>query len=396
VNVFSTCFLFDQSKDELGFLRPLNLNTSSFIFIAGGDEKATIQLILEAFDVGCQAFFVTTSMTLFFLAQHRNIQDQSLQRNAITYLVALPDFQKSDTIFQQILDAPAIERIENTLILRIKNESIELMTNKVAGISKEYMLLDEYFPLNQSFKQNVILFPEKWKNLEQRPISLVFFEFPPYNVWKPVEEGEGFATEIGSKKNLNIELGGTEGLLAKDFMRKLNFTYYVSLGESWGKIDENGTNGTGVLGSILNHEFDFGLAAVFPWYPDTLFVAFSQYVRKSSVTCLVPRPRPLDLWKIIFLPFSYDMWMATFVSIMVSIFSIRFIKRSSQKIMGQRCRESSSLVVLNVLGVMLMQSFLIKTKNVSYLLIISTLLLFGLIIGSAYSGGLASVMNVPQ
>jgi hypothetical protein len=90
------------------------------------------------------------------------------------------------------------------------------------------------------------------------------------------------------------------------------------------------------------------------------------------------------------------MWMATFVSIMVSIFSIRFIKRSSQKIKGQRCRESSSLVVLNVLGVMLMQSFSIKSKNVSYLLIISTLLLFGLIIASAYSGGLASVMNVPQ
>jgi hypothetical protein len=65
--------------------------------------------LVKVLDMGCQAFFITTSVALYFLKNHELIQDRSVQRNAIKYLVIVPTLTTKDSIYDEILDISALD-----------------------------------------------------------------------------------------------------------------------------------------------------------------------------------------------------------------------------------------------------------------------------------------------
>lgn len=287
--------------------------------------------------------------------------------------------------------------ILSTLLIVPETDYMQLKTNKVAGNTKEYIHLDKYMK-NQSFALNANLFPSKWKNLEKKTLTFMFYDFPPYNIWFHTKENEGSFQELNSSQSYALEIAGTEGLLTKDFIKRYNISLIVTIGAEWGKNNpESEEIKPGILSSIANHEADFSLAAFLTWYPEVLYVAFSSAIQKSSVSVLVPRPKPLPSWKYLMLPFSLSLWMALFLEIVLGTICFKSIEKILMDLKkGRKLKNHFSDVLISVLGSIIMQSSTMRIKDSVVLLVFGSFLISGLVIGSAYSGGLASVFNVPQ
>lgn len=180
--------------------------------------------------------------------------------------------------------------IYNTLLIVPQNDFLQLQTNEVAGNVKEFIFLDKFYPANKSFSENSNLFPQKWKNLEQKIVKMVSINCPPYHFWDQREENDGSFQDLKSNRTFTLDAQGTEGLLVIDIAKKFNISIHVLIEDDWGEINPK-EKSWGVMGAIANGDVDFGLAGMYLWYPEAWHITISSVIQMSSVSIFVPKPK---------------------------------------------------------------------------------------------------------
>lgn len=108
-DVFAACFFWNKNADFADYFKPFHWNSTDFIVINHGEPEISEKLLENSLDIGCQAFFVTTSVILHFLKIHSRIQRWSVQRNAVKFLIVLPEFRERQNLIDEILSHLTME-----------------------------------------------------------------------------------------------------------------------------------------------------------------------------------------------------------------------------------------------------------------------------------------------
>lgn len=105
--------------------------------------------------------------------------------------------------------------------------------------------------------------------------------------------------------------------------------------------------------------------------------------------------RQLSSLEILLKPFSRELWIKLALLLIFCSIFLSFIVISTEKIKSSR-NNSASESLLTVFGIFIQQSISFNLNSHSLSIIMAGLFLFGLVISAAYSGGLASSMNIVQ
>uniref|UniRef100_A0A182IVC3 Ionotropic glutamate receptor C-terminal domain-containing protein n=1 Tax=Anopheles atroparvus TaxID=41427 RepID=A0A182IVC3_ANOAO len=173
--------------------------------------------------------------------------------------------------------------------------------------------------------------------------------------------------------------------------------------DEWGDIYPNGS-GIGLLGSVSSRRTDIALAAIYLWSKPYNFTDYTVSVSRSGITALVPKPRMLPFWRTPLLSFSWPLWTAVAITFVVGSLVAWVVGRGRYRLLvaisGQAVSTSeqlsSSEVVMVMVGFFVAQSSPMRNDLWSCVFLFSSLLLAGFMVSNLYSGGLASVMTVPQ
>nr|QGW45449.1 ionotropic receptor 41a [Bradysia odoriphaga] len=366
-------------------------------------------LIRMSIDSGCQAFIASPNTVIDFLDAFENVRFTSKNRYHLVHVVALPtSTDKSAEYIQEILNHPSVQDIPNILIISPsvrKNETAgdfegrfyDLITSTFVSRynSQDRRLLDTFDTLNERFVDNANLFPEKFSDLEGRPVRLAMLSYNPNSLWEKVPAGFGNANLVGSDEEKNMITDGTETTMITSFCDVYNCTSTIFPADGvgdWGTIEDNYT-GDGVLGAVVERRADIGVGAFYLWHHEFLFLDFSMPISRSGVSCVCPKPSRRSGWFLPVEPFSIAMWNAeliTFVGIFVAITIIKglFNNVASQLDIG--------LYFTETVGIIMLQSININSNRMPEVILRTITLLACVLIASAYGGGLASIMTVPQ
>uniref|UniRef100_A0A182SY81 Ionotropic glutamate receptor C-terminal domain-containing protein n=1 Tax=Anopheles maculatus TaxID=74869 RepID=A0A182SY81_9DIPT len=225
------------------------------------------------------------------------------------------------------------------------------------------------------------------------------FNYEPYTLWNSVDNPDD--ANACYQHNRSLVLDGTESRLFVEFCAKLNCTLEISLDEAgeWGQIYDNRT-GDGIIGAIVERRADVGVGALYSWHHESLFLALSKPISRTGVTCIVPKPLPLSSWMLGILPFSTFLWMAVLATVVVSTIFEVIVSFVTQKFKANEAhRVDVCESMMGVISIFILQAVLLRINRNPYtsqMILIGSLLFVGLMIGNAYSGGLASVMTVPR
>uniref|UniRef100_A0A182MC87 Ionotropic glutamate receptor C-terminal domain-containing protein n=1 Tax=Anopheles culicifacies TaxID=139723 RepID=A0A182MC87_9DIPT len=321
-------------------------------------------------------FILAQSTAITFLDQFHYVHDRAIARYSQKRIIIIHDEASENG--RAILRHSAVCDVMDLLLVRPQpaHNRVDLLTSDVE--SEEWMLLDSY-SASAPASLRIDLFPNRRTNLRGRYVRLAIFNYEPYTLWSGAENSDDANAFHQHNRSLTIE--GTESRLFVEFCAKLNCSLEISLDEAgeWGQIYDNRT-GDGIIGALVERRADVGVGALYSWYHESLYLALSKPISRTGVTCIVPKPLPLSSWMIGILPFSTVLWLAVLATIFVStIFEVMF------SFVTQKFRS--------------IEAVLLRTNRNPYssqMLLIGSLLFVGLMIGNAYSGGLASVMTVPR
>ncbi|KAG4072849.1 hypothetical protein HA402_002592 [Bradysia odoriphaga] len=239
-------------------------------------------LIRMSIDSGCQAFIASPNTVIDFLDAFENVRFTSKNRYHLVHVVALPtSTDKSAEYIQEILNHPSVQDIPNILIISPsvrKNETAgdfegrfyDLITSTFVSRynSQDRRLLDTFDTLNERFVDNANLFPEKFSDLEGRPVRLAMLSYNPNSLWEKVPAGFGNANLVGSDEEKNMITDGTETTMITSFCDVYNCTSTIFPADGvgdWGTIEDNYT-GDGVLGAVVERRADIGVGAFYLWF----------------------------------------------------------------------------------------------------------------------------------
>lgn len=286
-----------------------------------------------------------------------------------------------------------ISGILHNLLIKPENEAIDLFKINFSSARNQLTLIDTFNQESLEFKQNQSLFATNFQNFHLQTIKGTMLNYSPYSIIQQ-------SLESGRIKDSNssdpLKLFGTEGLLITEFVKKYNFSMEVKIATKWGSIFPNRT-GSDLFGSLVQYDADIGLSSLYLAYPNYLLFAFSSPIRRSLVTGLAPKPRKLTSFENLRQPFPNLLWVAIISSFIIGTVVLKF----SETVLQIRNPESTkdvtiSSVALQIFGIMIVQPVSLKTKGVSVSIVITVFLIFGVVVSTAYSGGLASVLNIPQ
>ncbi|XP_049286717.1 probable glutamate receptor [Anopheles funestus] len=343
-----------------------------------------------------QTFILAQSAAITFLDQFHYVHDRATVRYYQKRIIIIHD--ETLETGRAILEHSAIRDVMDLLLVHPQPDQrrVDLLTNEPE--TDEWMLLDRYLTSSPP-SLNTNLFPNRRTNLRGRYVRLAIFNYEPYTIWNSVENSDD--ANAFYQQNRSLAIDGTESRLFVEFCAKLNCTLEISLDEAgeWGQIYDNRT-GDGIIGAIVERRADIGVGALYSWYHESLFLALSKPISRTGVTCIVPKPLPLSSWLIGVLPFSTFLWLAVLATILVSTVFEVIISFVTQKF---RTSESHRVDVcesmMGIISIFILQAVLLRNNRNPYssqMILIGSLLFVGLMIGNAYSGGLASIMTVPR
>ncbi|XP_037040297.1 uncharacterized protein LOC119077222 [Bradysia coprophila] len=238
----------------------------------------------------------------------------------------------------------------------------------------------------------------KITNLDGWPVIGAFIHYPPYTGYYHVPAGTGNANRFGSNDSLVLRLDGQEHIALVEFCRKYNCTltgrldYDESL---WGDSFPNHT-GTGLIGALTTREANVSCAALYLWDSTYYFTQYTAILQRATITHIVPKPLPLPYWQTPILPFPVYIWGYVTGSFLIGAVML-FIINSTQN----RIEEGTGIYGLfdSVYAVFMMSIFQgvnINIKFISNIAIFTAILIYALVIGNLYVGGLASVMTITR
>ncbi|XP_052869319.1 uncharacterized protein LOC128274994 [Anopheles cruzii] len=413
---FCTCIIINTASVQSA--RPI---TEGFPlpFIVIDFASKPPDVLLQAIENGCQSFVLTSSTALDFMDQFRYVHDRAIARypQKRVFIVGNADDNELESGMATILSHSAIDDMLDLLLIRPNASGrVDLLTNFLATTASELTLLDSRNlasrPDTEPLQDRVNLFPNKRRDLRGRDMRLAIFNYQPYTVWRMLAEG---AESAGQQQQANayfnhrrvLYVDGTEARLMIEFCAKFNCKLEVSVDDvgEWGQTFPNRT-GDGVLGAVVERRADIGVGALYSWFLEFEFLALSKPISRTGVTCVMPKPLQLSSWMTPILPFSPVLWSAVIATFLVAtIFEIlinaaapriTMAKRSSQVGHGRVDVCESVMVVMSIFILQTVLLRINKNRFVSQMILIGSLLMVGLMIGNAYSGGLSSVMTVPR
>ena len=194
---------------------------------------------------------------------------------------------------------------------------------------------------------------------------------------------------------------GIEPALMEVIADNLNFSFGyfpVSPNEMWGSVSGEGDNltATGLLGALINKKADVALGNLYIDYTRLSIIGFTSYYKISEECFSVPASRPYPKWTALYHPFSGSVWIATFLSILMSILTLCFVATWSKEssILDYFYRDAAFCfltICASLFGVRPYQA----TRSMAGRLFLSMWLFGALILSTGYRSGLISFMMLP-
>ncbi|KAG4071256.1 hypothetical protein HA402_003960 [Bradysia odoriphaga] len=258
-------------------------------------------------------------------------------------------------------------------------------------------LYNRFYVSNFSYQFDKEMIP-KITDLDGLPVIGAFIHYPPYTAYYHVPAGTGNANYFGSNDSLGLRLDGQEHIALVEFCYKYNCTLTGRLDYDeilWGESFPNHT-GNGLVGALTTREANVSCAALYLWDNTYYFMQYTAMLQRATVTHIVPKPLPLPYWQTPILPFPVDIWGFVTGSFLIGAV-ILFIINSTQN----QIEKGTGIYGLfdSVYAVFMMSIFQgvnINIKFISNIAIFTVILIYALVIGNLYVGGLASVMTITR
>ncbi|XP_069668915.1 glutamate receptor ionotropic, delta-2-like [Periplaneta americana] len=268
------------------------------------------------------------------------------------------------------------------------NHTIELVTHTFVGPNSEAEVWLDRWVDGNGFVKDENLYKNKMKNLHGKMVSVAATpNYPPYTI-------------IDTNRTPFL-YDGIELRFVKEFARHLNFTFSVLTDDVgwWGEVWENET-GNGMWGNVALDNAIMGFGATYAWLENYPYLDYSLPYFRSSVRCLIPKPRQLPGWMTPILPFNSVMWEAVGISLVITVVSLYMVTKGIVLLTGFSDQRFSTVAdsVIRSIGLLLLQapSEDRSPEFVALRHLLAWLLVFFLLVNSIYSGGLSSVLTVPR
>ncbi|KAK3888302.1 hypothetical protein Pcinc_007630 [Petrolisthes cinctipes] len=131
------------------------------------------------------------------------------------------------------------------------------------------------------------------------------------------DEGGGMKEEEGSG-GIILPKDSMDVRILKEASKMLNFSYILREPSDglWGYLLDNGS-WTGTVGTVQRGEADFSLMLSITW-ERTYAVQFTRAYYVEPMTFVVRKPGPLPQWQAPIKPFSWKVWIAVLISVVMS------------------------------------------------------------------------------
>uniref|UniRef100_A0A182Y8Y7 Ionotropic glutamate receptor C-terminal domain-containing protein n=1 Tax=Anopheles stephensi TaxID=30069 RepID=A0A182Y8Y7_ANOST len=326
--------------------------------------------LLLAIDNGCQAFVVDEPGIGSFLDLFIPLHDIARQRSLDKGLILLVTQQHQQELFDRIRSHDAFRELPNVLL--VVYSAREWPTNLYTTAIRVKDVL------------------ERRVNVTLEPHTIDWSSWRTHNFFP----------------DKSTDLMGY--VLRTAMCNYLPFTSYERLDiDEWGDVYPNGT-GIGLMGSVAERRTDIAFGAFYLWFKPYNFSTYTATISRSGVTVLVPKPKMLPFWRTPFLSFSVPLWIAVMMTLLAGIAAVWIAGTVRHRLLllsigvdgdpAELIAEQRTLsdAVLMMVGFFVAQSSSIRTDLWSCVFLFTALLLAGFMVSNLYSGGLASVMTVPQ
>ncbi|XP_050079459.1 glutamate receptor ionotropic, delta-1-like [Anopheles maculipalpis] len=370
--------------------------------------------LLLAINNGCQAFVVDEPGIGSFLDLFIPVHDGARQRSLDKRLILLVTQQNQTQLFDRLRSHGAFRETPNVLIVVYSEQ--EKPTNLYTTTLSITDVLERN--VNVTFQQLTIdwnrwkyhtYFPDKSSDLMGyvlRTSMCNYLPFTSYERLSDVNAGNAIDSETGKR---SIWLDGTELQLLVSYCqrRNCNIVVFPEDEDEWGDVYPNGT-GNGLMGSVAERRTDIAFGAFYLWFKPYNFSTYTATISRSGVTVLVPKPKMLPFWRTPFLSFSLPLWIAVMMTLLAGIVAVWIAGTVRHRLLllsigvdggpSELIAEQLTLsdAILMIVGFFVAQSSAIRTDLWSCVFLFTSLLLAGFMVSNLYSGGLASVMTVPQ
>ncbi|XP_046988136.1 glutamate receptor ionotropic, kainate glr-3-like [Schistocerca americana] len=235
------------------------------------------------------------------------------------------------------------------------------------------------------------LYPGGLADLHGRRVILAVLDYPPYVI-------------LNSDASV---FDGVETRIILELIKKVNATWSLleDTTYKWGTVWENGS-GNGMLGAVAVDEADLAFAAVYPWYPEYLFLEYSRPYIRAGIACLAPRPLLLPGWQVPILPFSPPLWAAVGCSVVFATAALYAVKKLSDQVLGTGGGPPGGRYstvedcFFRSLGLLVLQTPDLERRHTRVVgptrHVLSWLLIAYLLVTASYGSGLSSVLTIPR
>ncbi|XP_065072600.1 glutamate receptor-like [Ochlerotatus camptorhynchus] len=391
ISYFSEFYTVCVIKNSLDNIL-LNVPVPSVVITVDTNFNETLQ---TAVDDGCQAFIVSERALFTFLDAFVEIHDISDQRSANKRLMIVMD-SHDQSFLDRITKHRNTVELPNVLIVipDRANDSITLFTTKLSNNGTRSTVTVDIEPV-----YDPDYFPDKFSDMNGIPIHLCTLMYPPYSYYEETVPEKANARYAASfKEDIPLFLDGTEISLIEQFCHKYNCTVEATFDEIylWGEVYDNHT-GNGLIGSVVERRADIAMAAIYYWQEPYKFATYTQPISRSGITVLVPKPRILPPWRTPFLSFTLSLWTAVLVAFCVGVLAVWLIEKVRFSILQpDELPVTFSDSALTMIGFYMEQSARMRTDLMSCILLFTSLLFAGFMVGNSYGGGLAGIMTIPQ
>ncbi|CAH1394938.1 unnamed protein product [Nezara viridula] len=183
---------------------------------------------------------------------------------------------------------------------------------------------------------------------------------------------------------------GLEIFLINELGKAMNITWNLTVfkGNPWGKY-KNDTWEGGIIGSIMQHQYDIGLCGFWIKQKQLKFVDATLDYSQMIIVYVLPRRFYGKRWKSIYTPFSYQLWICIACTMLVSILALHVLSKLIGK--GRKFHDWIFLVIGRFLGC----STLPSSGPAMFRVAVLFVSVAALIVCSIYSSAVVSHLTSP-
>ncbi|KAJ6635959.1 Glutamate receptor, partial [Pseudolycoriella hygida] len=406
IDSHAACIISNRNIEKQG--EALELDLKDFPTVANdcqfsdSDIKSKSFLIRmqQSVAAGCSLFVTSFECSMRFLDNFQEIHDWVEQKYEKKILVVVDTLNRLtyEEIMEVLDHRTVIDELPLTQLLQpnLGAQSVDVWSAYPFG--EKFQMYNRFFFKNFSFEFDKQIM-SKVTDLNGLPVIGAFIHYPPYTAFHHVPPGTGNANLFNSNESLVLKLDGQEHILLMEFCLKYNCTLTGRLeydADLWGDSFPNHT-GTGLTGALTTREANVSCAALYLWDNTYEFMQYTAILQRATITHIVPKPLPLPYWETPILPFPGYIWSYVIGSFLIGAV-VLFIVNVTQTKIDTNLSSTYGLFdsIYAVFMMSIFQGVSINIHFMSNIVIFTVILIYALVIGNLYAGGLASVMTITR